>query len=500
MNCLSCNNLSGYYSKIKSSTPCYNSLDGWYLSSNFWNQCDISCATCTNSATNCTRCNSGYYSKIGTTTPCFNILDGWYQSSNEWNQCDISCATCIDSATNCTSCKTSTAQLVQISDYEILCQEDTTGYYLHLNTNIYKKCSNTCLTCTELEYNCTSCNTPSELSLLGNNSIYLTCLSNLIGYYYDSILKYYKRCSSNCYTCEDSESNCTSCTENLFFTKNPCNQCLQKSDGYYFDKDLKYYQKCDKSCLTCIDNKTNCLECNTKDNYYPKLDEKNNCILNTKSPDGYFFNSETKLHEKCDESCKTCIETNKKCILCNSDKKYLYRLEDRNTTCSRNCPDGYNNIPEKEFCKNCHKICKTCETDINNCKSCEAGLNLIELKTNKFTCLKGTEGYYLDKEMNYYRKCDISCKTCIENSKNCLICSIDYFKKDGTEQDCFDKKYMKVDEFIDDKDSKIKKCEKSCKSCRVKADSCINCNEEADYFKLIDEDGSLSNYVCLKAL
>jgi len=759
-NCKTC--ADGYYPISGKNSPCYKTLDGYYLNSNFWQLCDKTCKICEISYTNCLICSFGYYSKIGTKTPCYNSLSGYYLSSNNWLQCNSSCYTCEISATNCLKCNDSSSKLVKISDNNVNCLTDTAGYYLPtgsdiylkcssscktctitnsncskcedslylaenesyttcirqttgyylpsgsniylkcssscktctitnsncsscedslylatkdtskfyciaditgyvsinsinsnyylkcsdncktclsqtfctmceenfylievnnnlrsclqninlteyytISKNVYKRCSDKCLTCETSENNCTSCNLPSKLAESDYISSTITCISDFNGYYFNSHANYFKKCSSNCLTCETSEINCTTCSKNLFLGKNPLNFfCLEDTDGYYFDETLKYYEKCSISCLTCKENKSYCLICNNSQNYFAKInetqicilkdqspdgyyfnsssnlhekcsincltckdqfdnciicnyskfyfpkadevnkcfhvenmpdgyflnkttkiiekcpencktcndldnciicnnyknyfaksDEINKCISHDKSPDGYFFNNSTKIHEKCDESCKTCIENSKKCLFCNIDKKYLYKLEDKINTCSMNCPIGYNNIADKGVCKNCSKNCKTCELHIDNCKTCESGLYLIESGIKNSTCSNKTEGFYLDKENNIYRKCDKSCKTCNDNSNNCLICNIEYLKKDGEEKGCFDKNNLKPGEFIDENESKIKKCDKSCKICKFKADICLECNEVNNYFEFREENESISNKI-----
>jgi proprotein convertase subtilisin/kexin type 5 len=214
-----------------------------------------------------------------------------------------------------------------------------------------------------------------------------------------------------------------------------------------------------------------------------KIDETNKCVLKNESPLGYFFNDKTSKHEKCGETCKSCVENNKKCLDCNLNKGFLYKLEDKINNCVVTCPDGYNNLAEKSMCKLCDKTCKTCEGGIANCNSCNAALFLIEIKLKKFTCSVITVGYYLDKTTNFYRKCDLSCKTCQDDSKKCLICETDFFKRDGSHDSCFPKNSLKTEEFIDSKDYKIRTCDASCKTCKDKADWCLTCNNSNDFYE-----------------
>jgi hypothetical protein len=53
----------------------------------------------------------------------------------------------------------------------------------------------------------------------------------------------------------------------------------------------------------CTLNFTNCSACNPVGNYFSKADTINTCNLKTNSPAGYFFDSGTDKHEKCNVSC-----------------------------------------------------------------------------------------------------------------------------------------------------------------------------------------------------
>ena len=85
----------------------------------------------------------------------------------------------------------------------------------------------------------------------------------------------------------------------------------------------------------------------------------------------------------------------------------------------------------------------------SKCSACNNGDKLVETEPEKFTCKVITNGYYLDKTTNFYRKCDLSCKTCQHDSKKCLICKTDFFKRDGGYDLCFPKNSLKPEEFID---------------------------------------------------
>jgi len=180
--------------------------------------------------------------------------------------------------------------------------------------------------------------------------------------------------------------------------------------------------KCDDSCLICIENPKRCLICNVQNNYYPKIDQNDSCILKDNSPNGYYFDSKSLGHGKCDDSCLICIENPKKFLTCNIKYNYQYKLEDDINSCVTKCPDDYCNIPENGICKACSKICKTCESDIYNCKSCPTDLYLVESE-NRMTCISNSDGFYFDASKGIIKKCTQGCKKCI-NPTNCTSCDI----------------------------------------------------------------------------
>ena len=69
------------------------------------NVCDISCATCTTTSTNCVTCKSGYVFVSGTSGICINACQvGQYMGASACTACPTGCKTCfgggLDSSTN----------------------------------------------------------------------------------------------------------------------------------------------------------------------------------------------------------------------------------------------------------------------------------------------------------------------------------------------------------------------------------------------------------------
>jgi len=518
--CTVCNTDEKYFSKFDEPFKCilYNESPNGYFFNNsnkLHEKCSYICLTCIDNKDNCKECNTdkNFYAKVDENNKCYlNTLSpiGYFfnYSTKLHEKCSINCLTCKDTNENCLLCNNDLNFFAKVDEKNkcILNIKSLDGYYFNNSTKFLEKCAENCIRCEDNEKNCKECNKEKNFYPKFNetNKCFLINESPE-GFYFNKFTQLHEKCGVSCLTCRESQNNCLICNKrmNYYAKADEKNNCILHDNlpsGYYFNNLTKLLEKCNESCLTCINNDNNCIECNKRMNYFAKADEKNICILKKESPEGFYFNNSNQLHEKCDETCKTCIEDSKKCLSCNTEKNYLYILEDKLNTFVTKCPDGYNNLVDKGGCKKCSKICKTCETDIKNCKTCETGLFLIELEAKNFTCSKEIEGYYLDKENKFYRKCDKSCKTCIDKHSNCLICNSDYLKKEG-EEGCLDKKNIKSDEFIDEKDGKIKQCEKSCKSCKLKADSCIQCNEDAEFFEIMNEkENSISNLSYMKLI
>ena len=81
---------------------------GYYLDSTveYYKKCDISCSTCENTATFCTKCAPNYYPMSENPNTCKNSYNiGIYFDliSNKYEACDSSCYICKDTKSSNTS-------------------------------------------------------------------------------------------------------------------------------------------------------------------------------------------------------------------------------------------------------------------------------------------------------------------------------------------------------------------------------------------------------------
>ena len=123
-------------------------------------------------------------------------------------------------------------------------------------------------------------------------------------------------------------------------------------------------------------------------------------------------------------------------------------------------------------------------------------LNCTYFNYNQTDCIDEIpEGYYLnDSYLKTIDKCNYECKTCINNSSNCLTCRNDLFFDSGKcVSECINGYYK------DSNNNKICKCSFNikCKECITENipsnDLCISCNNDEGYYpirnnNLIDND------------
>ena len=163
--------------------------------------------------------------------------------------------------------------------------------------------------------------------------------------------------------------------------------------------------------------------------------------------EGYYINDIVeKTLDKCHPNCRECDEeasiNNTNCKSCYSDK-YLFW-----GNCIDNCSHGYftdNNDTSKKICKCSHTNCLYCSPesyDLDLCVTCNDNYypifyNDSEYPYNTFyNCTNNIEGYYLDSDDLFYKKCYKTCKRCNikgdELNNNCLECNNFYlFKYDS---------------------------------------------------------------------
>ena len=273
-----------------------------------------------------------------------------------------------------------------------------------------------------------------------------------INQYSQSITNMFYGASDNFVYCINNETNITNiynlikssnnrirdCSKNCYPQKRKLiaetNKCVyfncSENETYKFDYNQECYIKCPKRTYIKEINSTLCEDLNCS-NYYNY--DQTECI--NEIPFGYFLNdSILKTVDKCHQDCKTCekkesIESSN-CKSCPSDK-YLY-LGNCITSCDDYFLDKLDN--SSKICKCEDTKCLSCTRESLNyslCITCNDNYyqkyNDSKNKDNFINCYNNLEGYYLDKNDNFYKPCYPSCKTCEKpgdkKNHNCLECN-----------------------------------------------------------------------------
>lgn len=217
-------------------------------------------------------------------------------------------------------------------------------------------------------------------------------------------------------------NNCIeSCPNNQVFDASSYNHCGDKcNDNQYILKpndicidtcDTSIYViKDNNQCWLCKDlnnqfklvNYSECLTSMPENSYY--VNQNLNIIACNK---GLKFENGQCISGQCNENCKECIEyssdnNNQKCKSCKNSNFFL-----QEGNCVEKCSSEY--FLNEKTCEKCDISCKSCFKNSKNCTYCN-------------------EGYYLNKnsDSNNCEKCSIDCKTCSKGEegdiKNCDSC------------------------------------------------------------------------------
>ena len=238
-----------------------------------------------------------------------------------------------------------------------------------------------------------------------------------------------------CKTCNKEPDNCLECNTNLFFYENQNNKCLDMpnmaSISNYILLDPQTYIKCDISCNSCVDTNKKCINCNTG---YFKVDgdNKNYCYLPGEIihqfGTNYYLDTSTSKYLKCDDSCSQCTGPNSnQCKKC-SKGYYFIGGECKLKSVIENINTNYFLPLGGDTFYQCNTNCKTCNYNNDYCTSCDSGKSLFE---DDHKCYNdGSKiGYYSYNNgiIKVFKKCDISCKKCSELSNKCIECAPSYF-------------------------------------------------------------------------
>jgi len=420
--------------------------------------------------------------------------DGRFSDNNfpdKCSFCDFKCATC-NNKINCLTCANGYNALEDSPSVCLAISTCPNGYLPTPSNGICKKCDTSCINCTTSISSCSSCN---NLGGYYNTDANPNTCSNIIpnGYYLDSTLKKYIICDISCSTCITKASNCTQCkTASLYYPKvDAINTCILKTaspNGFYFNSGTNQHEKCDVSCSACSTILNNCTLCNNLGGYYNTDANPNKCsniIL-----DGYYIDSNLKKIDICDISCLTCSNLKNSCNLCNTDGNYYPKADDTKACIPKNAsPNGYYFDITTNKHEKCDVSCFTCVFTLKKCLICNNSGGYYHTDEKPNDCLNVLpEGYFIDSTLKKYVKCDVSCKTCTVSQSNCSICnniSLYYAKSDENNK-CILKTNTPDGYYFDNTTNKHEKCNVSCLTCVTSASNCLICNFFGNYYSTIE--------------
>lgn len=221
--------------------PCGHWLPGF---------CNSACRECMGTGSNqCTACASGATLLGPSPNSCSGgCANGYFFSSSGCAACDITCKTCTDSATKCISCDLAVSTL---SGNTCVCNA---GLY-RSTTGACQPCDATCPTCsTGSSAGCMSCFPHASLSSTPDNANVPLATSRTL-----PTASLCAACDPSCKECVGaSTSMCTACNAPATLSSGSC-ICPA---GYYMDSGTSTCKACAASCLTCSGaNDTDCKSC-----------------------------------------------------------------------------------------------------------------------------------------------------------------------------------------------------------------------------------------------
>jgi hypothetical protein len=430
--CNSC--IDKYYPKVDNMTNCFTSpTDFYYLDGSVFKNCYNSCQICSSVGTDanhqCTKCLSGYSFKIDNQASCFKgNIDNYYLDSNIYYKCYISCLTCTGAGTDannkCTSCAKGYKSIGGTNNCTAT-GETLQGYYFVPTPPSYKPCYTNCLYCsgpgTDDKQNCFQCNT--GLYMVDNTGNCFPRDKQITGYYFDLVTNNkFLPCYQSCSTCTeagtDIKHKCAKCKDNyypLFEDQKQCYDSISKVSGYAFDKQTQTFKACYKTCSECTasgdETANNCSAC--KDGLYAREDDISYCNSKDSIIKGYFFDETSKIFKRCYKSCYSCSAVGDirtpNCIECIDSKTDCSGCNDfvHNDTCVNKCPDNTSMNENDKTCKDCQKdefiFNNSCTTtcpdgyikEETTCNSCKARSQYFYEASCVNSC---PEGYDSDKE------------------------------------------------------------------------------------------------------
>nr|XP_054103076.1 proprotein convertase subtilisin/kexin type 5-like isoform X2 [Callithrix jacchus] len=221
-------------------------------------------------------------------------------------------------------------------------------------------------------------------------------------------------CHKDCLEC--SGPNADDCIIEFLGPLRWAGLCLEEClAGTYYEKETKECRGCHKSCLTCSSSGT-CTTCQKGLMKNPR----GSCMANEKCTPYEYWDEDATRCKPCHAKCFRCTgPAEDQCCTCPRDSLLL------NTTCVKDCPEGYYADEDSHRCARCHSSCRTCDgRHSRQCHSCHLGW----FQLGKECLLQCREGYYAENSTGQCEKWNRSCKTCQgPQPTDCLSCDTFFF-------------------------------------------------------------------------
>jgi hypothetical protein len=479
--CTTCLTSDNYYPLTDKPSQCFKMTDtvpGYkfdQVTSSFIIVCYLSCGSCTTTGTttnnNCTSCltSGSYYQLYDNPSQCYkntDIVPGYkfdQTTSSFILACYQSCNTCAGAGTtannNCTLCLTSGSYYpAQGQPSQCYKSSDIVPKYFFDKVSIvFIPCYISCSFCSapgnDTIHNCLICDTTNNYYRLSDNPSQCYKSNDTIPHYFFNIDKF-SPCDPSCISCANTADYCIGCNYNdhyyrLIDNEHRCIKDTAQVSGYYFDTISKMFQKCYSSCKACYGYKDlydhMCLEC--KDSYYPLVDKKSNCYQSYELVDGYYFDANLKIFNKCYSACKTCngagTITNPNCLTCKDGLSCVPCINIiYNNQCIKSCPDNLIYDPIANSCYDCIdrsqvKFNGTCldicppgyYKSIDTCLTCQSNGQLV----SEGNCVNECPiGQVPDNQSNCIRR-DVTAydSSCTDSSCTMAVCTADVCQNGG---------------------------------------------------------------------
>ena len=257
-----------------------------------------------------------------------------------------------------------------------------------------------------------------------------------------------------------------------------------------------FINNCDYRCLICneeneggIEGSNNCLSCDNNKGYHFHPSIPYHCINESELPTpNYYVDPNNDKYTKCNLTCMTCNGPgDNDCESCDGENFFKVEFFEGQCLHYSNIPKDYYKIKQASnyHYKKCDISCLTCLGEENNCTECNIGGGYYPIENNKNgTCLHVDQipfSYYLDPDNEIIKKCYQNCSSCKEgfnkttNEMNCKTCIKGTYFQNSSSTNCIPK--PEIGFYV--KNYILFPCHNNCLTCRMGGDDdnnrCLSC-------------------------